>query len=126
MKRIVATLVLALGMLPASAFAFCTQTAITSTATSTKILAANTSSSAPRRFLYLTAGGACGTWCSVGDTAAEGLGFFVAPGVGILESQILPQQLPPNSFPQALNGQVNCLLPANQTCSQTTVNVCAQ
>lgn len=125
MKRILALITLVLlTALPLPALAICTQTSITSTDTSTQILAANTSSSAPRRYLSIIAGGACPVWCSVGDTAVVGLGLFVAPGDADV-SQNWSVQQPPNSYPQAPNGAVNCILPSNLGCSTTTVSACA-
>jgi hypothetical protein len=125
MKRIGFLILLAGIALPTMANAFCTNTVVSSGA-STKVLAASTSSSAPPRLLFVTAGGACGMWCSVGDTAAEGLGFYVGPGQSFVESQLPGAQFPPNSFPQTMSGQVNCFLPTGQTCASTTANACRQ
>ena len=126
MKRVFVIITLALLMaLPIQALAVCTNTAISSTDTSTTILAANTSSSAPRRYLTVTAGGACPVWCSpFGDTAVVGLGYFVSPATNPPSFNWTVQQSA-NTFPQAPNGAVKCILPSNLGCTATSVTACA-
>lgn len=123
MKRIlIGLMALACAGLATPAFAICTNTAITSTGTSTKIVA-----SVPiRRQLALYAGGACPLWCDIGATPTVGSGFFVAPNEFGAAGFIPPVQFPSNTFPLVPTGQVNCLLPANEGCSTSSATVCQQ
>lgn len=126
MKRLLALIAFAVGMaLPLCAHAaFCTNVAVSSTNTSTQILAASTSSSAPPRVLTVQAGGACPVWVNIGAAAAVGTGYFVAPGDS--PTVIPAAQYPPNSFPQTQSGAVNAFLPAAEGCSATSVTACRQ
>lgn len=100
------------------------------------ILAANTSSSAPRRQLCMqntttpTAAAGSIIWCTVGGTAIaqEGIqlqgGFVGTTTAGPTPANIFcfpPAQQPPNSFPQVPNGAVSCIGSA----SSLAITVCA-
>ena len=101
------------------AFAICTSATVTSTAAT--VLAANTSST-PRRQLWIQGSASVPAWCDIGTTAVVGSGFFIYPATIV---PIPAAQQSSNTFPQAPNGAVSCILPKNMPANSTLMSACA-
>jgi hypothetical protein len=123
MKRFGLAMALMLGLfiVPSMAHAICTCVQVSTT--SVKVLAANDLGSGGRKILLLNNGGTSVAYCDVGNSAGATAqqGFVVAPGGPPV---VVPAaQYPPKTFPMTPNGEVDCVVQANQ--STTNASVCA-
>lgn len=121
MKRLGIAIALVLGLvLPSMAHAFCTCAQVG--VTSTKVLAANDLGSGGRKTLLLSNGGTSVAYCDIGNStgAVAQQGISVFPGAPLT---IPPAQQAAKTFPITPNGEVDCVVQANQ--STTNASVCA-